>query len=57
MILSMSMTWTPRRQGDAGDLSAMTWLSRAGAIVCKPLFESPDYDLMGTSAIARTACR
>jgi hypothetical protein len=42
----MELTWTPRRQGDAGELSAMTWLSYAGAIVAKPLFESPDYDLL-----------
>jgi hypothetical protein len=27
-------------------MSAMTWLAYAGAIVCKPLFESPDYDLV-----------
>ena len=46
MIPSMEMVWTPRRQGDAGELSAMTWLSLAGAVVCKPLFESPDYDLI-----------
>jgi PD-(D/E)XK endonuclease len=42
----MELAWTPRRQGDAGELSAMTWLARAGAIVCKPLFESADYDLV-----------
>jgi len=24
----------------------MNWLSYAGALVCKPLFESPDYDLL-----------
>ena len=46
MILSMSMTWTPRRQGDAGELSAMTWLVFAGAIVAKPLFDGGDYDLL-----------
>ena len=43
---SMELTWTPRRQGDAGELSAMTWLSQAGARVAKPLFEASDYDLL-----------
>jgi len=38
--------WTPRRQGDAGELSAMQWLTWAEALVCKPLFECPDYDLV-----------
>jgi hypothetical protein len=42
----MEFVWTPKRQGDAGELSAMSWLVAAGAIVCKPLFESPDYDLV-----------
>jgi PD-(D/E)XK nuclease superfamily protein len=46
MILSMELAWTPRRQGDAGELSAMTWLSKAGALVAKPLFEASDYDLL-----------
>jgi PD-(D/E)XK endonuclease len=46
MILSVEMTWTPRRQGDAGELSAMTWLSQAGALVAKPLFEASDYDFL-----------
>jgi PD-(D/E)XK nuclease superfamily protein len=42
----MGRPWTPRRQGDAGELSAMEWLTLSGALVCKPLFESPDYDLI-----------
>ena len=46
MISSMELSWTPRRQGDAGELSAMNWLSYAGALVCKPLFKSPDHDLL-----------
>jgi hypothetical protein len=46
MIPSMELAWTPRRQGDAGELSAINWLVGAGAIVAKPLFESPDYDLL-----------
>ncbi len=46
MLLSMEMVWTPRRQGDAGELSAINWLFSAGAEVSKPLFESSDYDLV-----------
>jgi hypothetical protein len=46
MIPSMQLAWTPRRQGEAGELSAMTWLSQAGALVAKPLFEASDYDLL-----------
>jgi PD-(D/E)XK endonuclease len=46
MISCVELAWTPRRQGDAGELSAINWLSYAGALVCKPLFESPDYDLL-----------
>jgi PD-(D/E)XK endonuclease len=46
MIPSMELAWTPRRQGNAGELSAMVWLDQAGAIVCKPLFEHTDYDLI-----------
>ena len=46
MILCMELAWTPRRQGDAGELSAINWLSEAGALVAKPLFEAPDYDLI-----------
>jgi PD-(D/E)XK endonuclease len=46
MIPCVEMTWTPRRQGEAGELSAMTWLVRAGAVVFTPLFTHPDYDLI-----------
>jgi PD-(D/E)XK endonuclease len=38
--------WTPRRQGDLGEVSAMQWLVSAGAIVSVPLFANPDYDLV-----------
>ena len=38
--------WNPRRQGDIGELSAITWLVTAGATVCVPLLHSPDYDLI-----------
>jgi Holliday junction resolvase-like predicted endonuclease len=40
---------TPRgwkQQGDLGEVSALQWLTFAGALVSKPLFESPDYDLV-----------
>ena len=46
MIRCMELAWTPRRQGDAGELSAINWLFSAGAIVSKPLFENSDYDLI-----------
>ena len=36
----------PREQGDLGELSAIEWLTRNGAVVSKPLFHSPDYDLV-----------
>ena len=35
-----------RLQGDFGELSAIMWLTTAGARVSKPLFHSPDYDLI-----------
>jgi hypothetical protein len=38
--------WTPRRQGNAGELSAISWLTEAGADVSKPIFEVSDYDLV-----------
>jgi hypothetical protein len=36
----------PRRQGDFGELSAIDWLTWAGADVSMPLFHSPYYDLI-----------
>lgn len=38
---------TPRQQGDLGELSAIEWLASKGAVVLKPLFHSPDFDLAG----------
>jgi hypothetical protein len=38
--------WTPRRQGDLGEASAIEWLAGAGARVAVPLFVDPDYDLI-----------
>ena len=46
MILSMELVWTPRRQSDAGELSAINWLFSAGARVYVPLFSDPDCDLI-----------
>ena len=46
MILSMELAWTPRRQGDAGELSAINWLFSAGADVYVPMFTNPDVDLI-----------
>jgi hypothetical protein len=42
----MELAWTPRRQGDLGEASAIQWLVKAGACVLVPLFSSPDYDLI-----------
>jgi hypothetical protein len=36
----------PRQQGDLGELSAMVWLTEKGANVFKPVFHSPDVDLV-----------
>ena len=46
MIPCMELAWTPRRQGDAGELSAIKWLFSAGAEVYVPLFTGPDVDLI-----------
>ncbi|MEO8091853.1 MAG: group I intron-associated PD-(D/E)XK endonuclease [bacterium] len=35
-----------RQQGDLGELSAMEWLTRQGALVFAPLGHSPDCDLV-----------
>jgi hypothetical protein len=42
----MGWVWSPRAQGNLGEFSAMEWLVRAGALVLKPIFEHPDYDLV-----------
>lgn len=42
----MDLPWTPRRQGDLGEVSAMQWLVAAGAFVWVPLVSAPDYDLI-----------
>jgi hypothetical protein len=42
----MEKAWTPRIQGDAGELSAMFWLIEAGAMVAIPLVPHSDYDLL-----------
>jgi PD-(D/E)XK endonuclease len=46
MVVGMEERWTPRRQGDLGELSAMQWLVSAGAIVYTPLLHSPYCDLI-----------
>jgi hypothetical protein len=38
--------WTPRRQGDLGEVSAMQWLVGRGAVVWAPVVGSPDVDLI-----------
>ncbi len=42
----MQLAWTPRRQGDAGELSAINWLFSAGADVYVPLLTNPDVDMI-----------
>jgi PD-(D/E)XK endonuclease len=42
----MEEVWTPGRQGNAGEFSAIEWLTRAGAFVFIPLFEHSNYDLI-----------
>jgi hypothetical protein len=46
ILSGMGERWTPRRQGDLGELSAMQWLVAQGAIVLRPLLHSPYYDLI-----------
>jgi hypothetical protein len=36
----------PRAQGDLGEASAIQWLAFKGALVCKPIFHSPEFDLV-----------
>jgi hypothetical protein len=38
--------WTSRKQGDAGERSAVMWLWSVGAFVFVPFGHSPDYDLV-----------
>jgi len=42
----MDLAWTPRRQGDTGELSAINWLFAVGADVYVPLFTNSDVDLV-----------
>jgi hypothetical protein len=42
----MEEVWSPRRQGDIGELSAMQWLVWQGAKLYLPLGHSPDVDLV-----------
>jgi PD-(D/E)XK endonuclease len=42
----MTDTWTPRKQGDAGERSAVEWLWSVGAHVFIPFGHSPDYDVV-----------
>ena len=39
-----------RLQGDIGEASAIEWLTSAGAVVCKPLGHSPNFDLVAEVA-------
>jgi hypothetical protein len=47
MLVLMEERWTPRRQGDAGELSAMLWLATHGAAVFIPVGHTPaHFDLI-----------
>jgi PD-(D/E)XK endonuclease len=46
-VLSMGTgRWTPIRQGDIGEMSAMSWLAGQGATVFIPVGHSPNCDLI-----------
>jgi hypothetical protein len=38
--------WSPGRQGDIGEVSAMSWLAKHGATVFVPIGRSPNCDLI-----------
>jgi hypothetical protein len=42
----VEQAWTPRRQRDLGEASALSWLVSKGAFVSIPCGHSPDYDLI-----------
>jgi hypothetical protein len=46
ILAVMEERWTPSRQGDAGELSAMCWLASQGAFVFIPVGHSPHVDLI-----------
>jgi hypothetical protein len=46
MVLDMETKRDPRRQGDLGELSAMTWFASQGAGVFVPMFHCRDFDLV-----------
>lgn len=46
MFACMERLINRRQQGDLGEISAMEWLTRQGALVFCPLGHSPDYDLV-----------
>jgi hypothetical protein len=42
----MGEVWSPRRQGDIAEMSAMHWLTSIGAYVYIPVGHSPDVDVI-----------
>jgi hypothetical protein len=46
MLPVMEKKWTPRNQGNHGELSAILWLGEFADVVSKPLVENSDYDLI-----------
>jgi hypothetical protein len=46
MLRTMDDTWTPRKQGSLGELSAIEWLGHNADGLFKPLVEHPDHDFV-----------
>ena len=44
--MAMTTSWTPRNQGNIGELSALEWLGQISDAVFIPLVEHPDYDVV-----------
>jgi hypothetical protein len=50
MLLVMEKTWTPRNQGNLGELSAIEWLGAVADALYQPLFEDADVDFIAVFA-------
>jgi hypothetical protein len=46
MLLIVEKAWTPRNQGNLGELSAIEWLGHHADGLYQPLFEHPDCDFV-----------
>jgi hypothetical protein len=50
MFVAMKRALNRRQQGDLGEISAVEWLTRQGALALLPVGHSPDFDLVGQLA-------